>query len=108
MDQTDEEGNGEFQDDCGDDASGIGDIDNAGHVDQTTLIVRRCIELYSGRVDVELDSDLKDDLDLDSLDVVQILVEIEADTGKEIDVKELWGIHTVEDLVRVVRKFMED
>lgn len=108
MDQTDEEGYGEFQDGFGDDVSGTSDIDDAGHVDQTTLIVRRCIELYSGRVDVELDSDLKDDLDLDSLDIVQILVEIEAETDKEMDVKELWGIHTVDDLVKVVRKYVSN
>lgn len=105
MDQTDEETNGELQDGFGDDVSGTTDLDDAGHVNQTTLIVRKEIETYLGRYDVELDSDLKDDLGLDSLDVVQILVEIEDEIGVPIDVRDLWGIHTVSDLVKVVETY---
>jgi len=102
MDQTDEEANGEFQDGFGVDDTGTSNSDHAGPVSKTQAIVFRVMRENGAAKDIHLGDDLKDDLDFDSLDIVQIVVDIEEALDIEINVKNLWGIHTVQELLQEV------
>ncbi|SHO52318.1 acyl carrier protein [Anaerocolumna xylanovorans] len=64
----------------------------------------RLIELLKSEIqvrDVEINegTSLKDDLGLDSLDMMSLVAEVEDDFKVEIDETELPGIHTVGDII---------
>lgn len=52
--------------------------------------------------DVRLGARLADDLDLDSLDAVELLHGLEDETGVSVEEQELQSLRTVADLVRIV------
>ena len=52
---------------------------------------------------VELSAHLIDDLDLDSIDLVDLAVSLEQDRGIKLDEEELKSVRTVEDAVNAVR-----
>jgi acyl carrier protein len=52
------------------------------------------------------DSSLKDDLDLDSLDVIELLMILEEDFGLEINLEELVDITTVGDACGIIEELI--
>lgn len=55
---------------------------------------------------ITLDSSLKDDLDLDSLDVIELLMILEEDFGLEINLEELVDITTVGDACDIIEELI--
>lgn len=51
---------------------------------------------------VTMESDIVKDLNADSLDVVELLMAMEEETGKTIPEESISGIHTVGDLIKVL------
>lgn len=54
--------------------------------------------------EIKMESNLQDDLGLDSLDAVELSMAIEEETGKEIPDEEFQKFNTVEDLVNFLNK----
>lgn len=65
-------------------------------------IVREVITEHLGESAFDLDSTW-DDLEADSLDLVEMLLMIEAKTKKDFDVREMDHIKTVGDLVEFIK-----
>lgn len=57
--------------------------------------------------DIAMTSDLYEDLDVDSIDAVDLVVELRAITGKQIDPDEFKAVRTVEDVVNAVAAILE-
>ena len=49
--------------------------------------------------DVQLDSNLRDDLDLTSLDAMNVIMALEDEFGQEADIEQILGLQTVRQLV---------
>lgn len=54
------------------------------------------------RSDITMTSNLYEDLDIDSIDAIDLVVELRAITGKQIDPDEFKVVRTVEDVVNAV------
>lgn len=54
--------------------------------------------------EIKIESNLQDDLGLDSLDAVELSMAIEEETGKEIPDEEFQKFITVEDLINFLNK----
>jgi acyl carrier protein len=52
--------------------------------------------------DVTPEASLRDDLGMDSLDLIELVTGLEARLGKQVPEAELTGVHTVEDAVDLV------
>ncbi|GEN48464.1 acyl carrier protein [Ligilactobacillus pobuzihii] len=59
-------------------------------------------ELDVDAADVTLDADIKDDLDADSLDVFEIMNELEDDLDVKLEASE--DVKTIQDVVNYVKK----
>ena len=57
---------------------------------------------------VTLDSNLYTDLDIDSIDAVDLVVELKNITGKKIKPDDFKSVRTVEDVVEAVVKLLDD
>ena len=57
---------------------------------------------------VALDSNLYTDLDIDSIDAVDLVVELKNLTGKKIKPDDFKSVRTVEDVVEAVVKLLDD
>lgn len=53
---------------------------------------------------VQLDAHLYDDLDIDSIDAVDLVVEIRKATGKQIKPEDFKSVRTVGDIVEAIQK----
>lgn len=53
--------------------------------------------------EVQLDSHLNDDLDIDSIDAVDIAVKIRELTGKQVKPEDFKSVRTVADVVQVIQ-----
>ena len=58
------------------------------------------------RDDIKLESNLYEDLDIDSIDAVDLVVELRAITSKQIDPEEFKAVRTVEDVVTAVARIV--
>lgn len=56
--------------------------------------------------DISLSSKLYEDLDLDSIDAVDLVVHLQKVTGKKINPDEFKSVRTVEDVVNAVDKLI--
>lgn len=56
--------------------------------------------------DISLSSKLYEDLDLDSIDAVDLIVHLQKVTGKKINPDEFKSVRTVEDVVNAVDKMI--
>ena len=56
-------------------------------------------ELYLPLKDVKLDSNLRDDLDLTSLDAMNVIMALEDEFGQEADIEQILEFQTVQQLV---------
>ena len=54
--------------------------------------------------DISLDAHLYDDMDLDSIDAVDLVVKLREMTGKKIDPDEFKQVRTVKDVVDAIEK----
>lgn len=57
---------------------------------------------------VALESNLYTDLDIDSIDAVDLVVELKNITGKKIKPDDFKSVRTVEDVVEAVVKLLDD
>jgi acyl carrier protein len=57
--------------------------------------------------DVTADAKLYDDLDLDSIDAVDLLVRLREFTGRKVDSEDFKDIRTVNDVTNVIEKFLK-
>lgn len=53
--------------------------------------------------DIQLDSDLYTDLDVDSIDAIDLVVKIKALTGQQVKPEDFKNVRTVEDVVNVIQ-----
>lgn len=56
---------------------------------------------------IKLDARLYEDLDIDSIDAVDLVVELRAITGKQIDPDEFKAVRTVVDVINSVAALVE-
>ncbi len=70
-----------------------------------TRVQSLMVELFELKAeDIQLGSKLVDDLDLDSLDAVDMAVKLEEVTGQRVSEDSLKSIRTVEDVVLLVER----
>ncbi|MBH2028905.1 MAG: acyl carrier protein [Acinetobacter tjernbergiae] len=53
--------------------------------------------------DIQLDSNLYEDLDVDSIDAVDLVVKIKELTGKQVQPEDFKAVRTVQDVVTVIQ-----
>lgn len=75
-------------------------------------MLERMREIICEFVDVEpesitLESNIRTDLGLNSLELVNLAVEIEEEFEVEIPDREAMGIETVADAIRIIEEYME-
>ncbi|MBL4258863.1 acyl carrier protein [Vibrio fluvialis] len=58
--------------------------------------------------DIQPDAHLYQDLDLDSIDAVDLVVHLQKVTGKKIKPEEFKAVRTVEDVVEAVAELLKD
>ncbi|EOC1794928.1 acyl carrier protein [Vibrio fluvialis] len=58
--------------------------------------------------DIQPDAHLYQDLDLDSIDAVDLVVHLQKVTGKKIKPEEFKAVSTVEDVVEAVTELLKD
>ncbi len=69
-----------------------------------TSILENLFEVDSGSISES--SLLYEDLDIDSIDAVDLIVELKSYTGRNVDPEDFKSVKTVGDLVDVVCKFV--
>lgn len=57
--------------------------------------------------DIHPDAQLYEDLDIDSIDAVDLVVELKKFTGRRIDAKDFKSVHTLDDVVTTVEQLMQ-
>jgi acyl carrier protein len=60
------------------------------------------------RGDIILSAHLNDDLDIDSIDAIDLIVELKKYVGKKISPDDFKSVRTVEDIVNAVSALMDD
>jgi acyl carrier protein len=58
--------------------------------------------------DVQLDADLYDDLDLDSIDAIDLVVKIQDVTGKKVKPEDFKSARSISDVVDIVHNLTAD
>jgi acyl carrier protein len=53
--------------------------------------------------DIQLDSNLATDLDVDSIDAIDLVVKIKALTGKQVNPEDFKNVRTIQDVVTVIQ-----
>ena len=53
--------------------------------------------------DIQLDSNLYEDLDVDSIDAVDLVIKIKELTGKQVEPDDLKAVRTVQDVITVIQ-----
>lgn len=54
--------------------------------------------------DVQLDANLASDLDVDSIDAIDLVVKIKELTGKQVNPEDFKSVRTVQDVVTVIQR----
>jgi len=57
--------------------------------------------------DVSLSANLYEDLDLDSIDAVDLVVKLREQTGKKIEPDDFKQVRTVEDIIVAIKKLLD-
>ena len=52
--------------------------------------------------DIQLDSNLYEDLDVDSIDAVDLVIKIKELTGKQVEPDDFKAVRTVQDVITVI------
>ncbi|WP_294613029.1 acyl carrier protein [uncultured Gilliamella sp.] len=58
--------------------------------------------------DIKLESNLFEELDLDSIDAVDLVVHLQKKIGKKVDPETFKSVRTVQDVVEAVNNLMND
>ena len=71
-----------------------------------------CLETISRELDlplkdVKLDSNLRDDLDLTSLDAMNVIMALEDEFGQEADIEQILELRTVQQLVDYILNLLQ-
>ena len=71
-----------------------------------------CLETIARELDlpleeVKLDSTLRDDLDLTSLDAMNVMMALEDEFGQEADIEQILELQTVQQLVDYLLNFLK-
>ena len=75
--------------------------------DINNLLVRLLGEMFEvAPDDIHPEAHLYDDLDIDSIDAVDLVVELRAITGKQIDPDEFKAVRTVDDVINAVASIL--
>ena len=64
-------------------------------------------EFEIDREDINLDASLYQDLDLDSIDAVDLVIKLQQMTGKKIQPEEFKAVRTVDDVVNAIDGLMK-
>lgn len=68
-----------------------------------TVLSRLLVDMFEVEAeDIKPEAHLYEDLDIDSIDAVDLVVELRAITGKQIDPDEFKAVRTVEDVINAV------
>jgi acyl carrier protein len=67
---------------------------------QEIIIKNLMSQLDLSREEITMESNFIDDFAMDSLDMVEMLIDLEKETGVKIPVEEVADIHTVGELVK--------
>lgn len=74
-------------------------------MDYTNLVFEAISKLIKKPVrEIELTSELQDDLQLDSLDIVELLMDIEDSSLQELDANTFENCKTVGDLISILER----
>lgn len=66
------------------------------------------VELFELNADnIRGESRLIEDLDLDSIDAVDLIVHLQDATGKKIKPEEFWSVKTVDDVVDAIHRMLK-
>jgi acyl carrier protein len=57
---------------------------------------------------ISLESNLFTDLDLDSIDAVELAIQLQDITGRRVKAEEFKGVRTVSDVVETVHKMLQE
>ncbi len=57
---------------------------------------------------VQLDANLQSDLDVDSIDAIDLVVKIKALTGKQVQPEDFKNVRTVQDVVTVIQAMTQE
>lgn len=57
--------------------------------------------------DIKLEANLYEDLDLDSIDAVDLVVKLREQTGKKIEPEDFKQVRTVEDVIKAIKKLLD-
>jgi acyl carrier protein len=57
--------------------------------------------------DISLQANLYEDLDLDSIDAVDLVVKLREQTGKKIEPDDFKQVRTVEDVIVAIKKLLD-
>ena len=58
--------------------------------------------------DIKPEANLVDDLDIDSIDAVDLIVRLKELTGKKVDPEEFKNIRTVDDVISAIEGLLKD
>ena len=72
------------------------------------LLCRLLVEMFEvEKTDILPSANLYEDLDIDSIDAVDLVVELRSITGKQIDPDEFKAVRTVQDVVNAVTAIID-
>ena len=80
------------------------DLTDAQILEQLRTVLSANFELLPERI--TLQADLFSDLDLDSIDAVDLAIKLQELTGRRVTPQEFKGIRTVGDVVQTVRRLI--
>ncbi|HZF15169.1 MAG TPA: acyl carrier protein [Steroidobacteraceae bacterium] len=75
-------------------------------LDQVRGVLARLFEIDPARI--EPSSKLYEDLDIDSLDAIDLMIELKELTGRKVRPEQFKHVRTVGDVVTAVRKLVQD
>lgn len=73
-------------------------------VSKIAAIVEELFEVPA--TEVRLESKLADDLDLDSIDSVDLIVQLEQFVGRRVEPAQFKGVRTIGDVVQIVERIL--
>ncbi len=72
-----------------------------------TEVISSLVTLFDlDRTSIRTDSKLYEDLDLDSIDAVDLIVHLQKMTGKKINPDDFKSVRTVADIVQAIEKML--
>lgn len=84
------------------------DIATANHADTFIHVRKTLVELFDLEADaIRLEARLYEDLDIDSIDAVDLVVELKQFTGRRINPDDFKSVRTIDDVVNAVERLMQ-